>query len=174
MAAISDAKREISSISAKLKIQYALRLRPSPATQVPRPAWVQYTFLPRKIKNGQGLSSFEKVNGKEVSVNIDKELKHFELSHILPEKEKRFDEELEHIMESLNQFSADHHLGLLLTEVLHPINEREALSKLNSAKIKELEGLVRRGVFQIVRKAEISEGANIIGSRFALFIRRQK
>jgi len=62
---------------------------------------------------------------------------------------------------------------LLLTEVLHTADKRQNNDKFLNAKMNELAGLAKRGVFKIVWKEEIPDNANVLGSRFVLSIKNK-
>ena len=58
--------------------------------------------------------------------------------------------------------------NIYLTEVIHPSDPRAA--KFDSAKKKEIEGLIKRGTWKIVLRDEAPKNANILGGSFVLAI----
>lgn len=174
MAAISSARSEMATISAKLRIQQALRSKLPPATEyIAHPNDMVFVFRERD-KNWHGPFKVTKVDRKEVFVEIDGQVKHFNISQILPDRNGFHDSELNRLKESIEQFqSSNPPPGIFLTEVLEPGDSRANLPQFNVAKLKELEGLARRGVFEIVAKDDVPEDANILGSRFVLSIKNK-
>lgn len=68
------------------------------------------------------------------------------------------------------QFQSDQPTRIYVPEVPEPNDSRPNLSKLTESKIRELDGLASRGVFEIVLKRYIPEDANILGNNFVIFI----
>lgn len=60
---------------------------------------------------------------------------------------------------------------VLLTEVLHPSDNRENLSSFDKSKYKEILGMLHRGAFTIVCREEFPTDANILGGQFFLAIK---
>lgn len=106
-------------------------------------------------------------------VEIKGELKHFNISQVLPDRHDVHDDELVRIKETFEQFKSKNPPGIFVTEVLKPGDTRSSLPQFDVARAKELEGLARRGVYEIVLKDEVPEGANILGSRFVLSIKNK-
>lgn len=174
MKAISFARREMAKISSKLKIQYALRSKLPPATEYDiSPGQFVYVFREaEKLWNGP--YKVTKVNEKEVFVIINDSIRQFNISQVLPDTSECHDNELERLKQSIEQFLSNAPPGIFLTEVLEPGDPRQHCAKLKIAKAKELEGLARRGVFEIVFRDEVPENSNILGGRFVLAIKNKE
>lgn len=173
MAALSLARNEMASISARLRIQQALRSKIPPATDyVVNPGNLVYVFRDNDRK-WHGPYEVLKVYNKEIYVSVDGVEKHFNISQIIPDSHELHDMELQRLKQSLEQFHTDRPPGIYLTEVLEPGDGRETLPEFNAAKAKELEGLAHRGVFEVVLKDDIPSNANILGGRFVLSIKNK-
>ena len=173
MEALSYARNEMAAISAKLRIQSALRAKLPPATEylVYPGDWV-YVFRER-TKDWNGPYETLRVTGKDIFVEIDGHEKKFNISQILPDNSELHDKELERLKGSIEQFNTDRPPGIFLTEVLEPGDPRQHDLKFDEARAKELDGLAKRCDFEIVLKDEVPEDANILGGRFVLSIKNK-
>lgn len=64
--------------------------------------------------------------------------------------------------------------GIFITEVLQPGDKKQALSQFDIARCKKLEGLARKGVYEVVLTDEVPDNGNILGTRFVLSIKMLK
>lgn len=108
---------------------------------------------------------------KEVYVNVNGTLKHFNISQFLPDRSDIADSEIERLKESIQQFRSNDTPGIMMTEVLEPGDPHEKLPQFDVANAKELEGLARSGVYQVVLKEDVSDNANVRGGRSVLAIK---
>lgn len=61
--------------------------------------------------------------------------------------------------------------GVFGTEILHPADARANSGIIDEAKLQQMEGLAKRGAYEIVCKEDVLYDANILGRRFVLGIK---
>lgn len=171
MQAIATARSEMATISAKLRIQSALRAKLPPATSYNVSPGDQVYVFREDTKKWHGPYTVDSVYNKEVYLDVDGTIKHFNISQLLPDRTDVADTELQRLEESIQQFKSNDPPGIMLTEVLEPGDRRAGLPQFDVAKAKELEGLARRGVYEVILKENVPENANILGGRFVLAIK---
>lgn len=175
MRALETARREMSTITSRLRIQQALRAKLPPATRyLVTPGDRVFVYQERR-KAWTGPYTVHKIHEKEVFVHVDGALKHFNLSQVLPDPATSGDKEIERLLQATSHFTSKggsgHHA--YITEVLHPRDPRRSSDSFQTAKAKELEGLAHRGVYEIVCYEDIKHirNPNILGGRFVLSIK---
>ena len=62
--------------------------------------------------------------------------------------------------------------NIYITEVIHTSDPRA--TQFNSAKKKEIEGIIKHGTWKIVMRDEVPKNVNILGGRFVLAIKNSK
>lgn len=126
MKALAAAKQEMASITAKLRIQQALRSRLPPATQYAlKPGDMVRVYRDQGTgasKKGDWTGPWEivKICGKEVFVDWNGEHKHFNISKVIPDPAQTGDHDLERLIQSFDQFRSSPPPGILITEILSP------------------------------------------------------
>lgn len=175
MAALNLSRNEMASMPARLRIQQALRSSLPPATLYNiDPGEKVYVFR-EKQKDWKGPYEVDAICGKQVYLSVDGHTKQFNISQILPDRDDVHEHELSQFKEGLHQFlNQDQPPGIFLTEVLEPGDKRANQPEFKGAKMKEIEGQIERGAFEIVLKDELPENANILGSRFVLSIKENR
>lgn len=172
MAAISTARREMATITAKLRIQTALRSKLPPATDFHlKPGEEVYVF--REKKGWTGPFKIIKIEGKQIYVNVNNESKKFHIAQTLPITSGTKDNELKRLHKALKQFGSNPPPGIFMTETILPNDPRAQLTEFKLAKMKELEGLAKRGAFEIILKDDVPQNSNILGGRFVLTIKNK-
>lgn len=71
----------------------------------------------------------------------------------------------------MEQLSSEQHPEIFLREILEPGDYCGNSEEFNVAKMKELVGLAKRGLCEMVMKYKVSEDANILGGSFVLTIK---
>ncbi len=89
--------------------------------------------------------------------------------HPLPSE--RGDRELKRLLEGMENFVSNPPAGVFVGKVLHPADRRARSGLFDDAKAKELEGLARRGFYEVVLREDVPAGANVMGGRFVLAIK---
>lgn len=80
---------------------------------------------------------------------------------------------MERLKISIDELSSDAPPGIFVTEVLKREERWESLIRFDAAKFRELEGLRRPGVFDIVSNDEVSDGANNLRGKIPFVYDRQ-
>lgn len=158
----------MATISAKLQIQSALRAKLPPATSYNVSPGDQVYVFREDAKRWHGPYTVKSVCDKEVYLEVDGIINHFNISQLLPDRADVADTELQRLKESLQQFKSNDLSGIMLREVLEPCDRRASIPQFDVARAKELEGLARRGVYEVISKENVSENANILGGIFIL------
>lgn len=107
MAALETAKREMSTITAGLRIRQALRSKLPPATRYDIQQGIEVLVCRKKEKQWVGPYRVVRVMEKEVYVDWDGEKKHFNLCQVVPMPQTQRDRELKRLLEGMKQFKSD-------------------------------------------------------------------
>ena len=180
MAALQTARKEMSSIVARLRIQEALRSRLPPAAKyLIEPGDLVHIYREGNASTksqGEWKGPFKvvSVRGKQVTVDWDGTTKHFNLAQVIPDPARVGDFELDRMVKAFDQFRSSPSQETMITEVLRPCDPRCNTTEMQAAKAKELEGLARRGTFEVVCREEVQKNEsspNIMGGRFVLSVK---
>lgn len=87
-----------------------------------------------------------------------------------PYQKKEKDPEIKHLHKEIFHFTPGNP-RILITEIIKKTDLRLYLEAANKAYAKELVGLIERSVFRVVVKDDIEDVANMLGSRFILYIK---
>lgn len=127
----------------------------------------------KKTKRYEGAYTVTRAGGKEVYLKLRGVDKHFNISQIPPERKR--------LLSGMGQFKSELPPGLYITDVLNPGNRRSYTDMPDAGKVKELAGLVERGVYEVVCKGDLPEGqtfgkifiegVNMLDGRFVLEIK---
>ena len=172
MRAMTVARREMDDVTARLKLQRALRSKLPPATEyVIRPGDNVYAYDER-TKRYNGPFRVNKTFERNAWIQREDGERQYSTDRLLPTNVANGT----HFIESLG--NAIHHLcnkdnchpRVFLTEVLPPNDSRSDTPEFVQAKEKELAGLLEKGTYEVVYQDDIPDDSNILGGRFVLSI----
>jgi hypothetical protein len=74
---------------------------------------------------------------------------------------------LKHVTENISK----HIYSTNITEIIDKKDPRAHDPRMEAAKRKKIQGLLKRGTFKYILKREIPDGANVLGGRYVLSIK---
>lgn len=182
------AREEYEDLVSRSRVQTALRSKiPSAASSFYRPGDLVYVSRERPHKRWSGPHSVVHSDAKEVLVDVGESLgpRQFNISQIKPAR-------LPPIMDMLSKGSRRPYIhpatpvatnecqqgirisgssSIHLTEIIDPGDPRAAA--FGEAKKREIEGLLARGTFKLVRRQDAGPRPNVVPSRFVLTSKTQ-
>lgn len=181
MAALRNARAEMATITAELRVRKALMSKiPTAASYVINPGeqvWVYRETDKRYI----GPHPVIRVEDKQVFILVgNKEVQH-SIHQVIPDQDfqKLTNEtcfmDIPH--SAMIQFKSNHRLHkrdtqeVLIQEIIHPSDPRSRSPDANAARKKEIDGLVRKGTWKVVIKEEVPPDANVLNGRFFITIK---
>lgn len=163
----------MASISARLRVSSALRAKLPPASRYDvNPGDAVFVYKEAE-KRWKGPFRVVKVADKQVYVDRNGVEAHYSLDHVLPERAVDGEGLIRQIHVGFASLTSLPPPQVFLTEVLHPRDSRGRSSQFEEAKLKEIEGLVKRGTYEVVLKEDVPVDANILGGRFVLSIKNK-
>lgn len=182
MKALSEARREMSTITAELRIRQALLSRvPRNADTIIEPGQKVKVYRETDRKY-IGPFPVSRVDGKQIFVLQNEVEKKYSLHQVLPidqyNKILNGDAQLEDLNEMMVQFTSEptekqqHPIfNAHITEILKSSDPRTMSEEAKKARKKELEDLIRRGTWKVVAYDEIPKNANIMTGGFVITIK---
>lgn len=181
MRALSQAKKEMATITAELRIKRALMSRvPRNADLVLEPG-DQIKVYRETDRKYIGPFPVIRIDKKQVFVLHGNVEKAYSLHQVI--RADRFeriingDAQLDDLKEMMTQFitepSREYYgtFNVHITEILEPSDPRANSEEAKKAKKRELEELIRRGTWKIVAHDELPKGANIMSGGFVVTIK---
>lgn len=175
MEAMEIARLEYTDITAKLKIQQALRSNLPPATKyLVSPGDSVYVYK-EKEKRWRGPYTVTKTLQRQVWVQRPDKEAQYSLDHVLPVEEADGTGLLSQVFFALKQYKSDKRqkARVFLTEYLEPRDPRQDEPEFVKAKLKEIEGLAEQGTYEVEWKEDVPKGSNVLGGRFVLCIKNK-
>lgn len=162
----------MASISIKLRNEQVVRSSLPPDTLcIIKPGENMYVFKDKE-RERRGPYKFDAICEKQDYLSLNWEVKQLNISQLFSDRADVHENELKIFEQSLHQsLNTDQPPGTFPTEILERGYPRSNLPEFKAAKVKELEGLIQRGVFEIVLKDKVPEHSNILGSRYVLEIK---
>ena len=169
MAIIRAARAEMAQITAEDRIRRALKGKLPPNARITIKAGDLVRVYREDSRKWVGPFPVVRVERKQVTVNWDGTLRHFNLSTVMPVNiGDQFISALHSACASLGSHPPRQ---VMATDVLHPADSRARSGLFDSAIEAELRGLRDRGVFKVVKQQSLPQDANILGGRFVLSIK---
>lgn len=173
MEAMELARLEMHSITAKLKIQKALRSKIPPASTYQVNVGDDVYVYKEKDKKWRGPFQVIRIFDKQVFVNRDGKEAQYSITHVLPVEKANGLTLVYHVRRSLGKTASRQPPQVFLTEVLKPWDPRTNHTSFDPAKQKEILGLIDKGTYEVVFREEVPDNANILGGRFVLAIKNK-
>ena len=177
MKAMASARQEMADITAKLKIQLALRARVPPAAMYNITPGENVFIHDEKSKKWLGPYPVSKTFNKAVWVNRPDGERQYSLDHCLPVAEATGLNLIHHVHSSLAKFAPSGRntdvsdFIIHITKVLEPGDPRQQEEAFQKAIEKEIAGLQENEVYEVVDRDTIPANSNILGGRFVLSIK---
>ena len=160
MKALKLAREEYERIVARRRIQHGLLQKPPPSADFRfSPGQPVYVYR-ENLKHFTGPHLVMHIDEKKALVDLGERTgpRSFNISQLKPAQ-----------LPSMSEFMRETSTRAYFTEVIHPKDPRAA--SFDQAKRDEIEGLIERGTFRLVLRADTERTANIIPSRFVLAIK---
>lgn len=174
MNAMTIARKEMANITARLRIQKALKSKLPPATKYLINPGDQVYVYSEKSKHWNGPFPVTRTFEKSVWVKRPDKEAQYSIDHTIPIQNAPHSAFINHLSSSFKDFTNEQHpIRVYLTEVLKPGDHRATHPKFDEARQKEIHGLIERGVFKLILKEEVPPKANILGTRMILAIKNK-
>lgn len=182
MRALNEARREMASVTAELRIRKALLSRAPRNVDVVLEPGDKVKVYRETDRKYIGPFPVLRINGKQVVVLQNDTEKKFSLHKVIRidqyERIINGDIQLEELREMMGQFKSQpaHEnskptFNVHITEILHPSDPRANSMEAKEAKQKELDDLIKRGTWKIVAHDEIPDNPNIMTGGFVITIK---
>jgi Reverse transcriptase (RNA-dependent DNA polymerase) len=171
--AMLTACEEMRTILAKSKVNRALRRAVTPAADSIYTSGDEVLVFRENPAGFTGPFKVASVLDKTVYIQYPDgtirpfscaQLKHYRSAATSTAEGTRF---LKHVTENIskNSYSTN------ITEIIDKKDPRTHDPRMEAAKRKEIQGLLKRGTFKVILKSEIPDGANVLGGRYVLSIK---
>ena len=159
MKAIIDVRSEYGKIVSELRIQKPIRSKLPPDTKFDLRAGDK-VLVYREKRGWTGPFTLQSICGKNCYVSDGSKTVKFNVVQLLPYSADKRNHDLKRLLTGIREFQSipDIHM----TNVFYTSDKKAKTVECQTAVAKEISGLIRRKVFEIVKKKEIRPNSNIM------------
>ena len=167
--AMVDARLEMGRIVTEQRISRALRSKLPPAVLHNIKAGDNVLVYREAKKRWIGPYTVNRVEDKLAFLSDGKTSRPFSVTQILPYTADKRDLDLKRLLKGLAHLQLQPDIAI--TEVFFPSDKRAQSEQCKKAIMKEVNGLLERGVFQVVKRKDVPPDANVLTTRMVLAVK---